>query len=57
MMNLHGPQGAVDASGLDGGAALPAHAVWIDLVDPTAEEARRVEEKTGIRVPSRAALS
>lgn len=57
MMSLHGPQGAVDASRLHGAAALPDHAVWIDLNDPTAEEAACVEAKTGIRVPSRAALS
>ena len=36
---------------------MPAEAVWIDLHDPTAEEAQLVEDATGIRVPSRAALS
>ncbi|SFL31165.1 magnesium transporter CorA family protein [Methylorubrum salsuginis] len=57
MMSLHGPQGAVDAGSVRAAAALPDHAVWIDLNDPTAEEAACVETKTGIRVPSRAALS
>lgn len=31
--------------------------VWIDLVDPTAEEVARVEEATGLRIPTREALS
>ena len=53
MISLHGPDGAVEA----GGAGLPGHAVWIDLNDPTAEEAAQVERTTGIRVPSRSALS
>lgn len=57
MMSLHGASGAVEHGGTDGSASLPDHALWIDLNDPTAEEAARVEEKTGIRIPSRAALS
>ncbi len=57
MMSLHGASGAVEHGGTDGSASLPDHALWIDLNDPTVEEAARVEEKTGIRIPSRAALS
>lgn len=57
MISLHGPNGPVDRAGAPGGGVIPAQAVWIDLVDPTAEEASLVEETTGIRVPSRAALS
>ena len=57
MMSLQGANGAVEHGGAGGGASLPDHAVWIDLNDPTAEEAAQVERKTGIRVPSRAALS
>ncbi len=34
-------------------AALPANTVWIDLVTPTAEEDRLVEELLGIAVPTR----
>ncbi|WP_232628643.1 magnesium transporter CorA family protein [Methylobacterium sp. Leaf118] len=56
MISVHGPQGAVEADHLHEGAP-PKHAVWIDLNDPTAEEARRVEQATGLRIPSRAALS
>ena len=57
MMSLHGANGAVEHGGGADGASLPDHAVWIDLNDPTAEEAEQVERKTGIRIPSRAALS
>jgi magnesium transporter len=62
MIKLHGPQGAVEtevpSTGADAsGAVYPPHAVWIDLEDPSAEEAQRVEAATEIRVPSRKALS
>ena len=57
MISLHGPHGPVDPAGLKDGAADPARAIWIDLTDPSAEEAGAVEAATGIRVPSRAALS
>jgi magnesium transporter len=57
MIKLHGPQGAVESEGSTSEAAYPPHAVWIDLNDPSAEEAERVEAATGIRVPSRTALS
>ena len=57
MISLHGPCGPVDHAGLKAGETMPAEAVWIDLVDPTSQEARLVEDTTGIRVPSRAALS
>lgn len=32
-------------------------AVWIDLLDPSAEEVAEVERETGLRIPTRAALS
>ncbi|WP_342164824.1 magnesium transporter CorA family protein [Methylobacterium sp. SD21] len=32
-------------------------AVWIDLFDPSAEEVAAVEKETGLRIPTRAALS
>lgn len=57
MIKLHGPQGSVEPETGDAGSACPPHALWIDLDDPTAEEAERVEASTGIRVPSRTALS
>ncbi|GEP08367.1 magnesium transporter CorA family protein [Methylobacterium gnaphalii] len=57
MISLHGPQGPIEHAGAGEGAALPREAVWIDLLDPTEEEARRVEEATGLRVPTREALS
>ena len=63
MLTLHGPEGLLAPADLGSGAdpgsgtGLPAQTVWIDLNDPTAEEARAVEAATGIRVPSRTALS
>src|SRR5262245_46062281 len=33
--------------------ALPDHAVWIDLLNPTLEEDRAIERLTGIAVPTR----
>ena len=57
MLTLHGPEGLLAPADTGSGAALPAGAVWIDLNDPSAEEARAVEAATGIRVPSRTALS
>jgi magnesium transporter len=57
MIKLHGPQGAVEPEAHVAENAYPPHAVWIDLDDPSAEEAGRVEAATGIRVPSRKALS
>ncbi|KAB1070861.1 CorA family divalent cation transporter [Methylobacterium planeticum] len=57
MLRLHGPEGAVDHASLPVGGSLPAHAIWIDLNDPSVEEAERVEAQTGLRVPSRQALS
>ncbi|MGU3537101.1 magnesium transporter CorA family protein [Methylobacterium sp. A54F] len=55
MLSLHGAEGAV-GHGSDP-AAIPTDAIWIDLEDPDAEEARRAEAATGIRVPTRQALS
>lgn len=57
MLSLHGPQGALASSDTGGRAAVPMQTVWIDLNDPTSDEARAVEDATGIRVPSRKALS
>lgn len=37
---------------LDAGDALPPDAVWIDLINPTPDEERRVEQALGIAVPS-----
>ena len=36
---------------------LPPDVIWIDLVDPSDEEKAFVQERTGFRIPSRAALS
>jgi len=35
------------------GAALPASAVWLDLLEPTPEEEHQVERALGIEVPTR----
>ena len=34
-------------------AAVPEHAVWIDLVNPTAAEDKAVERLSGIAIPTR----
>lgn len=57
MLSLNGPEGALATTEAEPRSAISADAVWLDLNDPTAEEARLVEEATGIRVPSRKALS
>jgi len=36
--------------------SLPEDIVWLDLVDPTAEEDRHVEQLLGIQIPTRAEL-
>lgn len=41
----------------DAAGGLPDHVVWIDLVDPTDEERRFVEEAARIRLPTRDSLS
>lgn len=35
------------------GDAVPPEAVWIDLIEPTREEDRRVEDALGIEIPTR----
>ena len=55
MLSLHGPESAVEHAAARAG--LPPDAIWIDLTDPSADEAALVEETTGLRVPSRQALS
>ena len=57
MISLQGPQGAVEHSGAANGGGVPSHAIWIDLNDPSAEEAEHIEAATGLRVPSLKALS
>ena len=54
MLSLHGPEGPVM---LEPGRPVEREAVWFDLNDPTPEEAAAVEQATGLRIPSRAALS
>ncbi|APT29405.1 MULTISPECIES: CorA family divalent cation transporter [Methylobacterium] len=54
MLSLHGPEGPV---ALQPGSPIARHTVWLDLNDPSPEEAKAVEAATGLRVPSRAALS
>lgn len=47
-----GPAGLVSLPH-SAGAPLPAEALWIDLLDPTAEEEKLVEDALGIDVPTR----
>jgi magnesium transporter len=43
----------LQASVIAAGAAIPAEAVWLDLLEPTREEERQVEQALGIGVPTR----
>jgi magnesium transporter len=54
MLSLHRPDGPLAP---EAGGTGARHAVWLDLNDPSPEEAAAVETATGLRVPSRAALS
>lgn len=54
MLSLHGPEGPLAP---DTVRPVTHGAVWLDLNDPTSEEAEAVEAATGLRVPPRAALS
>lgn len=39
---------------IDEGGAVPANAIWLDLLDPTIEERRAVEQALGLEMPTRA---
>jgi len=63
MIIIHRPSApcAAHAQALDRhlwqpGEAIPDDALWIDLVEPTREEDRLVEEHLGIQVPTRAEM-
>ena len=43
----------IERSVLGPGQAMPATALWIDLLDPTQEEDARVEKALGIEIPTR----
>lgn len=51
MLTLHGI--GKSASNLAADGAVPDECAWFDLIDPTAEEVQRVEQATGLRLPSR----
>ena len=37
--------------------SIPAHALWIDLIEPTREEDRKVEQFLSISIPTREEMS
>ena len=57
MLMIHGicpdTRDKLRPTALGPGDAFPADAVWIDLLNPTPEEDRRVEEHLGISIPTR----
>lgn len=54
MLSVYVPKGAaLDVVVSTDGEALPQEAVWLDLLAPTPEEDRRVEQLVGIAVPTR----
>jgi magnesium transporter len=48
-----GPAESVDRIVWDPNKPIPAEALWIDLVEPTADEDRVVEARLGISIPTR----
>lgn len=57
MMTLHGGEGIVAEGQACTAHPLPAHGTWLDLENPSEAETALAETATGLRVPSRAALS
>jgi magnesium transporter len=54
MLSVYVPRGTtLERIPVEPGVALPATAVWVDLVRPTVEEDRIVESLLGIAVPTR----
>jgi magnesium transporter len=54
MLSVYVPHGtSLERRPVESGAAAPAAAVWIDLVTPTVQEDRLVEQLLGIAVPTR----
>ena len=54
MLNVYvpGPKG-LERVEVGSGAAIPDAAIWLDLLNPTAEEEKQVEQCLAIDVPSR----
>ena len=57
MLMIHGicpdTRDKLRPTALGPGDAFPADAVWIDLLNPTPEEDKRVEKHLGISIPTR----
>jgi magnesium transporter len=54
MLSVYVPNGsALERIALDPGSPLPEETVWIDLVSPTVQEDKIVEQLLGIAVPTR----
>jgi magnesium transporter len=45
--------GILSSVGIEPDQALPADALWIDALDPTAEEEKKIEDMLGLDVPNR----
>ncbi|MGI2035090.1 magnesium transporter CorA family protein [Rhizobium panacihumi] len=57
MINAYHSHGSVTALGVEANpSALADDIVWLDLLDPTPEEDRHVEQLLGIEIPTRAEL-
>ena len=54
MLTIYRDSGEAQGSHATG---LPEQVIWLDLLNPTEEEKKSVENRTGLRVPSFAALS
>lgn len=54
MLSVYAPSGvALEHKEIEAGAAIPAAAVWFDLLHPTLDEDKQLEQALGITIPTR----
>src|ERR1044072_8159307 len=54
MLSVYVPKGTtLERVNVESGATIPENAVWIDMVTPSVQEDRAVEQLMGIAVPTR----
>src|SRR6476661_1077928 len=54
MLSVYMPKGTtLERVNVESGAVIPENAVWIDMVTPSVQEDRSVEQLIGIAVPTR----
>ena len=54
MLSVYVPKGTtLERVNVESGATIPENAVWIDMVTPSVQEDRAVEQLMGIAIPTR----